>query len=583
MMIQPKHDNKFGENRLRLAPEATLAAQVLTHLNLIGLTSPVVLLQAKLIRLRSWPPKPLPTHFRSNLLSCLGRQSTQTRGFATRLVTTCALGIVLCFIQNADAKEARSQRSKKSAALDRSKSSNARESDDLFLEDPLEDTDSIDSSEELSVRKIGVGRFSINAGTVEGWSQETAVRTCRDIASKLSLKSYYLATCLEEAPVVGAPTPVFINLAQQRGVDAILAGTLVGERLILILYSGLSGRAIADYKTEIPSSLSEDGRKQAVAGIVDLLVRSAPYRGYITDVDSSEVQLNLGSRHGITPGTILEAFEFVGPQPTFESSTTILGTIEVREVRGPDVAVGRIVDRFDNRRRPFPAFAKVSHIEVEPPRQSPSARLAKEGMGFFAGIEILSIQTRAGESDFADRTYVLNGTPFVSLGVGAEKWFGQFWYGQAANPDESVSYAAALAAYQLKYWGGVRSGLSFSMGASLSQFSSVTKVKTADVELKDTSRYAPYFEFRYQWVPHQRFRLFASVETSYPFISSGQDSAMLPTSVAFGITPGLRFGLNDWMAVESGVRLHYLSLPLQDNRGITEEQTGIFVRALLIL
>ncbi len=33
----PKRDNNFGENRLRLAPEAALAAQVLTFL-----TSPVV-------------------------------------------------------------------------------------------------------------------------------------------------------------------------------------------------------------------------------------------------------------------------------------------------------------------------------------------------------------------------------------------------------------------------------------------------------------------------------------------------------------------------------------------------------------
>ncbi len=532
-------------------------------------------------------------------------RSSSKRGLATLMTSAFVVCAILCFMESAEAKKKRSSRqpaistkssaqsSAQSSAVEtgqakrkKKKSAANQTEDDLPLnadEISLMNAGPIAPEEELAVRKIGVALFALNAGTIEGWSEGTAARTCRDIAGALSLKSFYLANCLDERPALGAPTPVFIHLAEQHRVDAILTGALVGERMIMILYSGRSGRAIADYKLDIPASLTEEGRKRAVDGVVDLLVQGAPYRGFATLVDSNDVHVNLGSRHGIAEGQILQVFEFAGSQPTFASSKTILGTVVITKVKSPELAIGRIVDRFDQRRGPFPAFTKVSHVDVEPPRQSASARMAMEGLGFLAGIEMLSIKTRPAGPDFANRAYTLNSTPFVNFGIGAEKWFGQFWYGRASNPDESVSYVAVIAAYQLKYWGGFRSGFSFSVGGAISQFSAATKVKTAVVELTDSSRYSPYFEFRYQWVPNQRFRLFTSVETFYPFVSSDQDSAMLPTSMAFGLTPGLRFSINDWISAEGGVHLQHLSLPLQENRGVTEAQTGFFVRALLML
>jgi hypothetical protein len=406
-------------------------------------------------------------------------------------------------------------------------------------------------------RSIGIGVFA---------NGDSAVALCEHIANDLRAKSSLNAMCLKQMVSEGASPKSLADLGRRSGVDAILTGTVSGGSVVnsvaMNLISARSGKVIATFKSESTKADPAGG------AIVDAIVAAIPYRGYVVRLDGDEIDINLGSLHGIQPGMMLSLFEISGA--SLGGSRSAVATIEVTEVTGPDVSTARILER----RAPIREYTKIAHENVEEPKQAAIARTASGRTLFSFGFELLTIDTEINGLQNLNRTYRMNSTPFVQLGIARDRWFARFWYGYASDTEETLSYSAALAAYRLKAIGDFKSGYTISLGAWVSQYSE---------RARRTLRYSPHLEIRYQYVPSNSFALFASAEANYPLFTSKQDSGQVPFSYSFGSTPGFRYNITDWISLEAGTRFQYFTIPLAGKSGTYETHVGYFARGVFLL
>lgn len=433
---------------------------------------------------------------------------------------------------------------------------------------------------ELAIRSLGVAVFTADKSAAKVWSPSVAAALCDGIATDLKAKSYFEATCVKNKVTEEQSADALREFAKRHEVDGVLMARVSDSGFVLSLLSGSTGRVIARFKAPLPGKMNAEGQSAAISGIVDEVVRGVPFRGFLTFVDGDDVRINLGSRHGVQVGMSMKVFSFAGGEPSFTSTRNPIATIEVTELKGTDTSVGRITERHG----PIHPYAKISHQIVADETPEPGAvRVAEKGLWFTAGAEIFSVATKATDLARQDRVYNLSGVPFMQFGVGGEKWFTQLVYGFASNDEESLSYASALGAYQLKNWATATHGLSLSVGAWLSQFSATTRRSDAPVKLADSYRYSPYLELRYQFTVASWMKAFLSLEGYYPAIATAQKSAMLFFSGGVGSVAGVRFHILKNTSAELGARAQYLTLPTSGSKGLTETQIAPFVRALIAL
>lgn len=432
---------------------------------------------------------------------------------------------------------------------------------------------------ETAFRTIGIAVF-IDAGAPPGFGDGGAVRFCEEIASELNAKSYMVATCLKQSMTGEEGAPLLSELARKRSVDSLLVGQVSANGVEMRLVSGTTGRVIGQFKGEVATKFEGAGRKKMIDSSVEALVEQIPFRGYLVDVEGDEVEINLGETHGVREGTMLQVFEFSGTLPTLASASRVLGVVQITEVMGPDLSVGRIVDR----RGVIASGAKIAHQDAEPPKRAATARVTTgDDFWISAGPEFLTIDSKIKGIKDLNREYKMSSTPFVQIGMGGERWFTSVWYGYASDDEETLSYASLVGAYHFRTVGGFRSGYTVSAGAWISQYSSSVKRRTLTRILDDSTRYSPYLEVRYQHVFGSRIMLFASGEVYYPVFATGQQSSQVPFSYGLGASPGARFHVNDWLSLEGGIRFQYLTLPLAGDKGTRETHNGMFVRAVFLL
>lgn len=435
------------------------------------------------------------------------------------------------------------------------------------------------SGKETAFRSIGILVFAEGNSVPDGFAGEGAVRFCEEFSRDLNRKSYFRGTCLKQRQLKSETGQAVVELADRRGVDALLFGSVSKAGVTMRLISGRSGRVIGTFKSEAAPKFDDSGREKMVHAAVDAFVARIPFRGFVARVVPDEIEVNLGSAHGMVPGTMLKAFEFVGSDPTMDSGQSAKGVIEVTEILGPDLLVGRLVDS----RGTIQEYTKIAIADAEPPRTIATTRVVQDAFWISAGPEILTIDSEIKGVQNLNRQYKMNSTPFLQLGVGQERWFANVWYGYASDDEETLSYFSLLAAYQVKTVGGFKSGYAVSAGAWISQYSASIKRRSLTQVLDSSTRYSPYLELRYQRVFGTRFALFASIEGQYPLFSSGQQSGQIPFSYGFGSTPGARFIISEGLSLEAGYRYQFLKLPLAGDKGTTETHSGYFLRAVFPL
>lgn len=451
------------------------------------------------------------------------------------------------------------------------------------------------ASAETAIRSIGVVLFTReDEATANGGNaisiNEADEALCEDVAQVLSEKSYLIGSCIKKRMTDKMGESAWTELARKRSMDGILLGEISGSRIQMRLLSGRTGREIGKFEGEIPAespSMSDTSEKSArakqrkrVETVVDLFVAQVPLRGFVTRVSGDLVDLNLGARHGVQKGTFLRVFDFSGKDSSWSNPPKTLGVIEITEVVGPDSSSGRIVDR----RGIITEYAKIAHEDAAPPRQAATARVTTDSSFWLSmGPEILTIDSKIRGVQNLNREYKMTSTPFVTVGMGAERWFSHLWYGYASDTEETLSYFALVAAYQFRALGGFKSGYTLSAGAWVSQYSASIKRVSLTRVLEDSTRYSPYFEARYQKVFGSRMLLFFGGEIYYPVMASGQQSSQIPFSFGYGVVPGLRWTASDWLSLEAGYRVQYLRLPLAGDKGTSEMQNGAFARVNMLL
>ncbi|MGH8009214.1 MAG: hypothetical protein ACREQ3_19680, partial [Candidatus Binatia bacterium] len=150
-----------------------------------------------------------------------------------------------------------------------------------------------------------------------------------------------------------------VDPATRLRVGRILVARLIATGEIVTVsepHLAFNLRMIDTETTEIKFSLSKDGTDpekilamadEVALGVAEQLRREYPIRGKIISVDSEEVILNIGAKHGLTPGTKMKAL--VEEPVTIDGEVVAhkkkeLGQLEITSVE-EKAAFARIIDR----------------------------------------------------------------------------------------------------------------------------------------------------------------------------------------------------------------------------------------------
>jgi len=430
----------------------------------------------------------------------------------------------------------------------------------------------ITEASETAIRSLGILVFSGDGKGVED---------CEKLSSELALKSYLETTCLKQTMSPEASAAEIAELARSRQVDGILGGAWGADSVSIRVWSGRSGRLVSEQAVSSAGTPEANATSSTskIDAVVEAIIASFSYRGFVTKVSVDSVEVNLGEKHGVVKGSYLRVFEYVGAPATLQSGRSVTGVIQITDVLGPDLSRGQVVDQGKVR---IGAFSKIDHTDAQPPKQAATTRVAYEGSWFLAGVEMMNLNSTILGVQGSNRIYELKNTPFLQLGVGGQKWFGQLWYGYATDNSKTLTYAQALVAYQFKSRASFRSGWTFSAGGWAAQFSESARRSEATNVQADSTRFSPYFEARYQLMMSPRWTAFATGEVQYLIMTSGQNFSQIPFCFSVASTPGIRFNLNDWISLEAGIHYKYLRLPLAGDKGTTENYNSYFARGVLV-
>ncbi len=457
---------------------------------------------------------------------------------------------------------------------------------------------------ETAISKVGIYLFNATP-RFPNWSSTQGSLFCQSMSDSLNLKSYLSATCLEQVAKDGtkgsqpfsgrvAGDLNFEQVADPLGsayyirrladpqseYDGFLVGRVAERSVDLYLLSAKTGRQIERWSFRNLRNLDaknfDASRMQIVDTIVDTIVRSMPYKGYVLEkLPEQKVLINIGLRHGVRVGDELQGLEFVVRNPTWSSPQRILGELKVVELRGDSQCVARVslpevqIDRFAKVRVFVPDIAKTE-----------ARTRYNQNKWLVVGSELMSLRSTTADTRFDNKKYDFSYTPFLSAGMGRAPWYWHFLMGMASGATEEVIYVALSGTKEILTFGNDTRGAIVSLGAWGSRFF-VNRTSSSSI-LESSTRLAPMADVRFQYVPRLMMKLYAGGELYYPVLASDQIVGLLPFSVGYGGYLGTRLDFSTHFGVELGLRYLNLTLPFSGRRGVVEVHQGAFGRLLFL-
>lgn len=415
---------------------------------------------------------------------------------------------------------------------------------------------------ETAIRTIGVAPFTGRVADPNGFAKA--------ISDALAFKSYFVSRALTRAMGPATARDQIVSEASGANLDAVLLGEVDHEEgLVMRLSSGASGRGLETIKVPINNVPGDAGQRGAIVDrIVDAVVRSIPYRGYVVKVNGGDgIVINLGSQHGLLPGMRLKIFEFVGDPPSFRSERSQLAEIEITAVRGPAVSVARLVSG----KGPVEPFSKIGFDDRTIAMVSETEEPLRNWV--FVGGHVLSIGGDAAPQ-YSRYVYTLSSTPSAAVGIGIGRFELRALYGQAKNSELSVAYTEAIAL--LEVWRKT-SGFTdyiFGLGARYGAFNA-TSVAATQGEIQSTSAISPAFSVGLEHSLRSRTKLFANLQVYWPIFNSGSGSSPIFSSGG-GLNVGGRVELNRHVGVELGGTLKFFRRLVDGESSVQDRQSSIY-------
>lgn len=490
------------------------------------------------------------------------RQIVTTPFVKTAILTLALLTLplpgILARSEAAPAKSAKAS-GKKTNGRANLRSSEKRDSNDV--------SDANDSARETALRKIAITPFLVQKPLNSEVTPQQAQELAQQISRELSLKSYFKSEVVEGSGLSRSGREELVKRMRASDVDAVVTGALSQTGATFFMISKNGERLVS---TEVPMRLRlvKPGTLKTLGSeIVDEIVRSVPYRGFLTkEIEDGVFELNIGSDLGVAKGQKFRVFDF--GTSDLKSSRIDRGEVEVIEVQ-PGTSVVETTSN-NHQLKPFmkigfDEYARGMVVQTQTPTR---------GYGLIGG-EMISV---SGSSDpqFADRSYNMKSTPGLALGFGWNKTSIRAVLAQARNDDVDLVYTEVVGLYRLWDKTNGFNSYSLSAGARIARFG-VTTRRAVITPLESSTSFAPAFDVRWDRLIGGPVHLFVGGNLYYPMFNSGNGAG---SSFIFAYGAGGDFGasidLSQRLSLDFGAKVHFIRRPIEGQSAVQERYSQLF-------
>ncbi len=436
------------------------------------------------------------------------------------------------------------------------------------------------TAKETAIDRLVVTRFAVNLKNKKNKQALTQFNPKFQsmIAQKLETKSYLKTTQFPKSISTQRRSKDYKKIAKLSGADGILAGAIDDKAVRIVLRSGSTGRRIAIWTHALPQSLNKKTMTKLAQKIVDSVVVTFPYRGFIVGRRRDEVKINLGKKQALKKGALLNVFEFQGKKPTLTSEKRKLGQVKIVKI-GKDAAVAKI----KNKSKKLPLYSKIAFNKnsTEPPTEVNQRYF--DGMWGTLGTDFVFIDSYPSErnGDLDQRLYQLTLSPFLVAGFGWNKFVSEIKFGSGESDNNTVQFIMSEMSYEVFSYSWKNLGFIASPGVYYSNYTSSQKPDT-ELPLTNQTTTTGMIEGRLQWDITPRARVFGNFSILYPVISSDPvngSSSMQSNGSKGGL--GLRIDLSNHVSVEQVLGSQFIRYFFEDLTTVEESHFSLNTRLMV--
>lgn len=467
------------------------------------------------------------------------------------------------------------------------------------------------------VRFYGVRSMQLEKPVFESqlkrtWSDSRHLNAIGDLYLDRLADSIQVMTHFE---IVSRPSQPDAQLLVQFGFSkaTLVLSTRSGQKAQIARFQvptkGWACQSKADLKLPLEKS---KGCTRWIQRLVDStlqnLLEAIPYRGFVIESAESaegkgaQARINLGEKHGIQYGQVLELVQLSSDLSTQPART--IGLVRVSELSGADEA---IVEWLRPTRRAIPLGAKVSFREVpysvkltetqsgESPSETEESDLViptvRRGANtaedenavigrywFLTGFEQLTYGPIAVAPQYESQVFSFNSVPAGRIGFGTNKWSVLASFTSVQSTSETVGFAdisilgrVLSRTFSQKGWvlsAGVRS-------LNLQVTDNVISNGVSLSGLRSQSLLSPLIEWKYRFVPRDRFLISTALDLFWPVYNSSVDAAGMFFSFGAGASAAAQLALTDRVALDLSARLRYLRRLVERQSASQERQSSL--------
>ena len=429
---------------------------------------------------------------------------------------------------------------------------------------------------ETAVDTVLVGRFRIKTDGPRGASLQSGIGDFQSLmAQYLETRTYWTTRQIDTELTLGADNNDVKALSSESQFTAVLLGEFRNRYLRMRLRRVSTGRALISWTVPLPPRLDKESMKALVKDVVDEIVSSLPYRGFVIARKGRQIKINLGKAQALKKGEDLEIFEFEGRN--FGREREHLADVTVVKI-APEAAIAEVPEDVQ-----IPLYSKVGFRDLKSTNFPDIDEKYFRSFWLGAGGDMLFVDTQASDTtpELQQRVYQLTLSPFMTVAGGYGAISVRASVGGAENASSKVSFLFVDGGYEFLRRSNEKFGFVTSLGLGLQKYTASNK-PGAEFPLTSSQAYWPYIEQLLVYSLSNRSRISVGGQLQIPKFSSDSlnGSSQAIGSFGFQTQLALRLLFADDFGVENGITYQYSQFRLQDGQGVAEAIFGINFKTL---
>lgn len=390
------------------------------------------------------------------------------------------------------------------------------------------------------------------------------------LVSILNEKSYLTSTAINNEFLSTEDPETVARFLDKKEQDGLLI-LEIRNTLFRVSLRGPTGKFLAQWFHPTNAPLEKNEEVQLVKQITDSIIESFPYQGVVTKVGSGAVQINLGKKHNVQVGSVLNVYDYEGESPSFNSYKTYLGKIQVTKV-GDKAAVAKPGRNTES----IHSFAKVETIVSNQKKLQDTTERNQKGFFVGLGYHYMLLDSQTPSDNLSkQRRYRINLSPFYHLQTGYGPVNIGFTYGNTNSDSNFVTFMSGQLYYDFFEWPLGDTGAFALLGSGGVTYTDYKVTHQANPVITSFTTYSPFADFSLIYKLTGNTRFFGGMQLYYPTFSKDEvnGEGTPTTSYGFGFNGGLRVYVSPSVAFEGIIGSKYSNWVVA-GRALQEIQFG---------